>query len=98
MFEIVDEPWLFTGYNQPSTLSEVIGQGIGAGSACWSNLSGAGVFESERARGITVEIINWVEMNYVQVDRTGGRVPPSTPSIDHQPSMIVTDFNDGGDY
>lgn len=34
------------------SIEEVIFQAIGAGSTCWDNLSGAGIFESEKAKEI----------------------------------------------
>jgi hypothetical protein len=63
--DVVTEHWLFTGHNQPETLSEVIFQGVGAGSACWDNLSGAGIFESDRAKIIADEMVAWVKANYI---------------------------------
>lgn len=44
----------------PYAESEVrvrITEAIGAGSACWDNLAGAGVFESERAAAIADDVI-----------------------------------------
>lgn len=42
------------------TLEEAVGLSIGAASACWDNLSGAGVFESERAAVITETLLDLV--------------------------------------
>ena len=36
----------------PDPLASVIGQALGAASACWSDLDNAGTFESDRAKGI----------------------------------------------
>jgi hypothetical protein len=38
-------------------LEEVVGQAIGAASACWENLAGAGTFESGRAAQIMNELL-----------------------------------------
>jgi hypothetical protein len=40
----------------PLSLSEAVGQSLGAASACWENLAGAGVFESTRCG----EIYEWL--------------------------------------
>lgn len=37
----------------------------GYASACWDNLSGAGVFDSERAHQGCLDLIEWIEKNYV---------------------------------
>jgi hypothetical protein len=37
-------------------LSEAVGQALGAASACWENLAGAGVFDSTRC----IEIHEWL--------------------------------------
>lgn len=42
------------------TLEEAVGLSIGAASACWDNLSGAGTFESERAALITETLLDLV--------------------------------------
>ena len=39
-----------------SELRERIGLAIGAASACWENLAGAGVFESDRAKAIADDL------------------------------------------
>lgn len=62
----VRTPVLFRGReDDPSTLAEVIGQGIGAGSVCWENVAGAGEFDSSRAAGILDEILFWIHTHYV---------------------------------
>jgi hypothetical protein len=59
-------PILFRGdENDPDTLSGVIGEGCGAVSACWENLSGAGEFQSTRASWIVDEIVDWIQTNYI---------------------------------
>jgi hypothetical protein len=42
------------------TLEEAIGISVGAASACWSNLEGAGTFESERAASISEALLDLV--------------------------------------
>lgn len=54
---------IFDGPNPPSTLEEVIGQAIGAGSVCWEGLSGA-VFQSEQASAIVDDVVAWIRKNY----------------------------------
>jgi hypothetical protein len=39
---------------------EAVFQAVGAASACWDNLEGAGVFESEKAKDIGEELMGWV--------------------------------------
>lgn len=45
---------------EADTLEEAIGVSIGAASACWDNLSGAGTFESERAVVISETLLDLV--------------------------------------
>ena len=60
------EPVLFSGTKyDPTTLSEVIGTGAGAVSACWENLSGAGEFDSSCASGIVDEMLAWIHAHYI---------------------------------
>lgn len=59
---------LFQGKeSDPSTLSEVLGQGAGAVSSCWSHLGDAGVFDSERASEIVEDMEVWIEAHYKEV-------------------------------
>lgn len=44
----------------PEGIREAVGQAIGRGSACWSNPSGAGVFQSRDAEGVVNELIDWL--------------------------------------
>jgi len=58
---------LFNGQpGEPETLEEVIGQAIGASSACWESLGCAGEFQSARAATIATEAIAWVRANYAE--------------------------------
>lgn len=45
---------------EADTLEEAVWLSIGAASACWDNLSGAGVFESERAAAISATLLDLV--------------------------------------
>lgn len=58
------------GPQQPETLEEVVVQAVGAGSACWEHLDRAGVFQSERAKAIAEEVIDWIDRHYVQIARS----------------------------
>lgn len=92
------EPWLFKGNNQPTTLSEVIGQGIGAGSACWENLAGAGIFESTRARSIVEEMIAWIQEHYIlrnSSDVHFSRQHDDVGPFKRQKVRLITDKNNG---
>ncbi len=55
---------LFKGEEtDPTDLRSVVGQAIGAGSACWENVHIAGMFDSERASQIVDEAVAWIERN-----------------------------------
>lgn len=49
---------------EPEDLSEAVFQALGAASSCWDNLLGAGVFESERARDIGIDLMTYINDNY----------------------------------
>lgn len=49
----------------PAGLSEAVQVAVGGASACWENLGGAGVFQSDRALEISDALIAWIEDNYV---------------------------------
>lgn len=64
---VVDTPILFQGReSDPKTLSEVIGQAVGAGSVCWEDMSGTGVFQDGRASMIVDEVLSWIGDRYIQ--------------------------------
>lgn len=44
----------------PRDLEEAVGQAIGAGSVCWEDPGGAGVFQSDRASQIVDELVEWI--------------------------------------
>ena len=60
--------------SEPRNLSEVIGQAVGAGSMCWDNVRGAGVFQPERGSQIVQEVIDWIEANYELKEGSGSDV------------------------
>lgn len=65
MLVVTDMP-LFEGKeSDPKKLSEVIGQAVGAGSVCWSNMSDTGTFESEKASAIVDEVLAWIQEHYI---------------------------------
>lgn len=39
-------------------IEEFIGQAVGAASVCWENPGGAGVFDADRAKQITEEVLD----------------------------------------
>jgi len=43
--------------DKADTLEDLVFQALGAASACWANLEGAGVFESDRAKAIGDELL-----------------------------------------
>lgn len=51
--------------NEADTLEDAIGLALGAASTCWDNLSGAGVFQSERAGFVSQELLTLVR-DYVR--------------------------------
>lgn len=56
---------LFDGRNgEPESLREVVGQALGAASVCWESMEGTGVFDSDRAKTILYEVVDWVETHY----------------------------------
>jgi hypothetical protein len=50
--------------DEDAVLGTVLGNGVGAGSACWSNLEQAGVFDSVRASEIVQEMEAWILAHY----------------------------------
>jgi hypothetical protein len=59
------------------TINEVIGQAIGAGSMCWSTLTGAGEFDSTEATKISADAQERVrELIYELVNELGFEVKP----------------------
>lgn len=66
--------WIITGENggyrrQPASLETAVGEAMGAASACWDNLAGAGVFESEKARALTAELLARLRAELAPRDR-----------------------------
>lgn len=64
---------LNAGGREPETLRELIGQAVGAGSVCWENMSGTGVFQDDRARQVVDDAVEWVEKYYA----------PDQDALDH---------------
>lgn len=48
----------------PETLEEVIFTALGAASACWESLEGTGIFQSDRAKEIGDEVVEWINSRY----------------------------------
>ncbi len=58
MSETATEKFEFvTASDEPLTVQGAVFQAIGAASACWGNLAGAGVFDSTRAKAIGEALI-----------------------------------------
>ena len=55
---------LFRADQDPTTLPQVIRQGVGAASVCWESMEGTGIFDEARANLISEEIIDWVDKHY----------------------------------
>lgn len=55
--------WTFS--QPPESLDQAVQEAVGGASACWDNLEGAGVFESERALEVSQALIDWINANYV---------------------------------
>lgn len=54
---------LATTIAEAADLSEAVHLALGEASTCWDNLAGAGVFQSERAREIALELEAWIEQH-----------------------------------
>lgn len=47
--------------DKATSLEEAVFQALGAASVCWENIDKAGVFKSERARDIGIELLEWID-------------------------------------
>jgi len=57
--------WEFQPASVDTTpLARAVGEAIGQGSTCWSELRGAGVFQSERAAQVARDLTAWIEQHY----------------------------------
>lgn len=54
-----------TEFLECDSLEQAINMAIGAASACWDNLEGAGVFQSDRARDISDALVELIR-DYVR--------------------------------
>lgn len=45
-------------------LNTKVFQAIGAASACWENLAGAGVFDSDQAKRVADDLLTYIRANY----------------------------------
>jgi len=52
------------------TPQEAVFQAIGAGSTCWENMSGTGVFQSDEAKSIGDDLLEYIE-EYVKYRQMG---------------------------
>jgi len=60
---------------EPHTLESVIMMGVGAASTCWSKLDKAGIYQSEDAKEIGNQVIEWVKGRYVPELRSSSSTP-----------------------
>ena len=51
------------------TLESAVYVALGAASACWENLEGAGVFDDQRAVLVAQSLVKWIEQRYYQEPR-----------------------------
>lgn len=58
--------------SQVEDLEEAVFTSLGAASACWEDIAGAGVFESDRCKQIGDGLVAWIKNHY---NRTGTQVP-----------------------
>lgn len=57
---------------EDQNLKTIVGLAVGAASVCWDDMTGKGVFESERAQQIVEEVISWIEERYQLSDVKAG--------------------------
>jgi predicted P-loop ATPase len=53
-----------TGGCVPDSLESLVGQAVGAGSVCWENMSGTGVFQDQHAQQVVKDAVEWIEKYY----------------------------------
>lgn len=56
---------MFEFSRPPATLEQAVQEAGGAFSVCWSNMAGAGVFESDKALEVSEGLCAWIRENYV---------------------------------
>lgn len=56
----------------PLTLEALIFQGVGAASVCWTTPEGAGIFDSEQAKAIGDDMLDWINARYVRREGVDG--------------------------
>lgn len=64
-----------------TSLEQAVFQALGAASACWGNLEGAGVFQAERAMQIGEELLAFI---YLSVPATAPVMPADHPGQEGQ--------------
>jgi hypothetical protein len=66
---MMDDPIM--DFGPDTTVREVIFASLGAASACWDHLEGAGVFESDRCKRIGDEVLAWLGAHLLQGQAEG---------------------------
>lgn len=67
---------IFPEWQIDTPVPEAVFEALGAASACWSTLEGAGVFDSTRAATIGAELIALLQRKLWISDDTDGPVQP----------------------
>lgn len=59
-------------WTEETPLEEAIGQSIGAANVCWENMEGTGLFNSDRAKKINDELVEFIKDRYVNDKKEDG--------------------------
>lgn len=70
--------------NDKKDLETVVFVAIGAATACWENLSGAGLFESDRAKEIADELVDILKTKF-----GASPTPVDSPAEDGERQNLV---------
>lgn len=77
-------------------LEQAVGLTIGAASVCWENMNGTGVFESDRAKELLDQLVDYIERHYEKRERPNctfceaGEGQPTLPYFceDDEPEIL----------
>lgn len=74
---------IFDDWNSTTSLEEAVFQSIGAASGCWEDLAGAGIFNSDRAKQIGDELLEFIRMTVgiQKYEDVEGPVNPQEPYL-----------------
>jgi hypothetical protein len=51
-------------FHRAESLEQAVGEAVGAGSACWENLRGAGGFQIDKALEVVDALVEWINARY----------------------------------